>query len=311
MQTAVDPADAPDCETFRKFLLEIMDKDAEKVAFLQRFWGYALTGDASEEALIFGYGTGANGKGVSVNTIAKVMGGYAISATMDTFTVSKTERHPTELARLRGKRLVTASETEEGKSWDESRIKRLTGRDPVPARFMRKDFFEFLPAFKLFIVGNHKPKLRTIDEAIRRRFLLVPFAVTIPEDQRDRHFADKLRPEWPGILRWLIEGCLEWQRIGLQPPASVIETTQSYFDTQDLLGQWLDERCVCRPDDHTLHATVKVLYASWKEFADARGEYAGGSKQFSDALENRGFTRRHTTVEGVNARWFFGLELKL
>jgi putative DNA primase/helicase len=139
---------------------------------------------------------------------------------METFTASQTDRHPADLAMLRGTRLVTAQETEEGRGWAESKIKALTGGDPLTARFMRQDFFTFTPSFKLFIAGNHKPGLRGVDEAIRRRFHLVPFTVTVPLAARDPELAEKLKAEWPGILAWAINGCLEWQRIGLAPPAA-------------------------------------------------------------------------------------------
>ena len=155
--------------------------------FLQQMAGYCLTGDISEHALFFVYGTGGNGKGVFLNTVAGILGDYAATAAMDTFTASQGDRHPTDLAMLRGARLVTAAETEEGRAWAESRIKQLTGGDPITARFMRQDFFTFQPAFKLVIVGNHKPVLRNVDEAARRRFNIIPFTRKPPKpDQAAR-----------------------------------------------------------------------------------------------------------------------------
>jgi hypothetical protein len=133
-------------------------------------------------------------------------------------------------------RLVTATETEEGRRWAESRIKQLTGGDTVAARFMRQDFFEYRPAFKLVIAGNHKPSLRSVDEAIRRRFHLIPFAVTVPEAERDPDLAEKLKEEWPGVLAWLIKGCLEWQAEGLQPPQAVRAATEAYLSAEDSLS---------------------------------------------------------------------------
>jgi putative DNA primase/helicase len=188
------------------------------LAYLQRAVGYALTGLTQEHALFFAYGTGANGKSVLLSTAAGLLGDYHKTAPIETFTASNSDRHPTDLASLRGARLVTATETEEGRRWAEARIKQLTGGDTISARFMRQDFFEFAPSFKLFIAGNHKPSLRSVDEAIRRRFHLVPFAVTIPSEERDSDLAEKLKDEWPGILAWLIEGCLEWQTEGLRRP---------------------------------------------------------------------------------------------
>ena len=139
---------------------------------------------------------------------------------IETFTASAVDRHPTDLAGLRGARLVTAVETEEGRNWAESRIKSLTGGDPVSVRFMRQDFFEYTPQFTVVIIGNHKPGLRSVDEAIKRRIHFIPFLVTIPAEERDSELSEKLRIEWPGILQWAIEGFLMWQREGLKSAGS-------------------------------------------------------------------------------------------
>ncbi len=138
--------------------------------------------------------------------ITGIAGDYHTAAAIETFTASKQEHHPTELAGLRGARLVTSVETEEGRRWAESKIKALIGGDKIAARFMRQDFFQFTPTFKLVIAGNHKPGLRSVDEAIRRRFHLIPFNVTIPLAERDSELGERLRDEWPGILAWMIDG---------------------------------------------------------------------------------------------------------
>jgi putative DNA primase/helicase len=214
---------------WRAHLLRIMAGDAEMVAYLQRVFGYSLTGSTREHALFFGFGVGANGKTVTISTVAGVLGDYHRAASVETFTASSNDRHPTELAGLRGARLVTASETEQGRRWAESRIKMLTGGERVEARFMRQDFFEFTPQLKLWISGNHKPGLNAVDEAIRRRFHMAPFTVTIPASERDETLTDRLQAEWPGILDWMIEGCLAWQRDGLSPPAAVRCATDAYL----------------------------------------------------------------------------------
>jgi putative DNA primase/helicase len=285
---AVEPGG--DCRNWLKFLHEITAGHTELQAFLQRVVGYALTGSTREHALFFAYGTGANGKGVFLNTVAAIVGDYAKTAPMETFTATLGDRHPTELAGLMGARLVVAQETEGGKRWAESKIKAMTGGDPIAARFMRQDFFEFVPQFKLLIAGNHKPGLRGVDEAIRRRFYLIPFTVTIPPEKRDKDLFEKLRSEWPGILQWMIEGCLAWRRDGLNPPALVREATQAYLEAEDALAQWLDECC---GSDPVYVERTTALFASWKTWAEAAGEFAGSQKRFSKALEDRGFTRDH------------------
>jgi putative DNA primase/helicase len=191
----------------RAFLSKITNGNAELSEYLARMAGYCLTGSTNEHALFFCYGTGANGKTTLVNAITGCIGDYHRTAPIETFTQSHNDRHPTELAALRGARLVTAVETEEGRRWAESKIKALTGGDAIAARFMRQDFFEYVPQFKLLIAGNHKPGLRSVDEAIRRRFNLVPFTVTIPPEERDEGLPEKLKAELPGILAWMIRGC--------------------------------------------------------------------------------------------------------
>ena len=289
--TAAAPAE--NSAMWQRFLDEITAGNLDLQRFLQRVAGYSLTGSTREHALFFAHGTGANGKGVFINTITAVLGDYAKTAAMETFVASQSDRHPTELAGLMGARLVTAQETEQGRRWAESKIKSMTGGDPISARFMRQDFFEFVPQFKLLIAGNHKPGLRGVDEAIRRRFHLIPFTVTIPEDQRDKDLAEKLKPEWGGILKWMIDGCLAWQSDGLRPPAIVRDATEAYLAAEDALAQWLEESC-CRNPAYAERSSV--LFANWKIWADQAGEFAGSQKRFTQALEDRGFAKGFNSV---------------
>lgn len=195
--TAVGPGG--DCPLWEAFLDRIFDGDAELIIYAQRWAGYCITGITREHVMVFGHGTGRNGKSVFINTLTGVLGGYAASAPMETFTETKSEQHPTDLAGLRGARLVTAIETEQGRRWAESKIKALTGGDHITARFMRQDFFTYTPKFKLLIAGNHKPRLRGVDEAIRRRLHLVPFLVTIGRDEEDTELGDKLKPNFRSL----------------------------------------------------------------------------------------------------------------
>jgi P4 family phage/plasmid primase-like protien len=270
---------------------------------LQRVAGYCLTGVTSEHALFFLYGTGANGKSVFANTLTIILGDYATVAAMDMFMATTSERHPTDMAGLRGARIVTSIETEQGRRWAESKLKALTGGDKITARFMRQDFFEFVPQFKLLVAGNHKPAIRNVDEAMRRRLHMVPFTVTIPPAQRDKQLPDRLLAERDGILAWAVEGCLMWQRTGLRPPAAVMAATDEYFESEDALGRWLDERCERRASHTEMSA---ALYADWKNWAEANGEFAGSIKRFSENLTNRGFEQWRSKT----ARQFRGLRLQ-
>lgn len=285
-----------DCPTWLAFLDRVTGGDPELQAFLKRVCGYTLTGDTSEHALFFLFGHGANGKSVFIDTIASILGPYHKTTPIETFTASNGDRHPTELAGLMGARLVTAVETEEGRRWAESRIKSLTGGDRIAARFMRQDFFEYTPQFKLVMAGNHKPGLRSVDEAIRRRLHLLPFEVTIPPEERDLQLKEKLRPEWPGILAWMIDGCVDWQAQGLRPPHAVTEATKAYLDAEDAISAWLSECCVRTSNGWE---SSDRLFASWSRWAEREGEPVGNPRRLKAALECRGLTgARRSNVRG-------------
>lgn len=298
--TAVAPGG--ECPRWMQFLEEITASDVALQAYLWRVLGYALTGVTREHALFFGYGEGRNGKSVLLKTVADILASYHKTAAIETFTVTNGDQHPTGLAGLQGARLVTAIETEEGRRWAESRIKALTGGDKIAARFMRLDYFEFTPQFKLFVAGNHKPHLRSVDEAIRRRFHLVPFRVTFTPEQCDEALPEKLKAEWSGILQWMIDGCLEWQREGLNPPQAVREATDAYLEAEDTLAAWIDERCERDPKAWEQSSN---LFASWSAWADKAGEHVGTIRRFSQNLESHGFQPQRR----MNGRGFCGLRL--
>jgi len=294
-----------DCPIWQQFLDEVTGGDQELQSYLQRVVGYALTGSTREHALFFLYGTGANGKSVFVNTLASILGDYATNAPMDTFMETRTDRHPTDMAGLRGARFVAAIETEQGRRWAESKVKSLTGGDKISARFMCQDFFEFLPQFKLFVAGNHKPAIRNIDEAMKRRLHLIPFTITVPSEKRDPHLQQKLLAERGGILAWAVQGCLDWQSLGrLDPPKQVMDATDEYFEAEDALGRWLEERCVRDPNAKELTAE---LFRDWKQWTEATGEFTGTQRRFSDLLITRGVEKWRNSV-GV--RGFQGIGLK-
>ena len=278
---------------FSAFLNRITAGDKELQLFLQRYVGYCLSGVTVEHVFVFGHGTGANGKGTFLNTIQGIFGSYATTAAVSTFMASRSEQHPTDLAKLAGARLVVAQETQKGRRWDEVKIKAITGGETISARFMRQDFFDFVPTFKIFVTGNYKPTLSAVDEAMHRRLLLVPFIVQIPKSERDPKLLEKLRSEWPAILRWAIEGCLAWQALGLAPPVSVLEATEQYFAEQDVLKQWLDE---CTADEGPLAFTrTKELFVSWKTWAEERNLSPGSEKSFSEMLANN-FAKKRNSV---------------
>ncbi len=213
---------------------------------------------------------------------------------MATFEANKGSQIPADLAMLNGARLVASSETEEGKPWAESRLKQITGGDAITARFMRQNFFTFKPKFKLVVVGNHKPVLKVVDDAMKRRFNIIPFVLT-PENP-DADLEEKLRAEYPAILRWMIDGCLDWQKHKLQRPQVVQEATNEYFDDQNIFAQWLEEHCEVDKGNRFLSSPGSMLFKSWSSYAKSSGEEAGSLKSFSQTLQRDGFIRKPTKI---------------
>lgn len=271
------------------------------IGFLQRAIGYSLAGDTSEQGLFIFWGSGANGKSTLVNTLLTLLGPYAMKATAELLMVSKSDRHPTERADLFGKRFVAAIETAEGGRLNEVFVKEATGGDPIRARRMREDFWQFDPTHKIFLATNHKPVIRGTDYAIWRRIKLVPFTVAIPDAEQDKQLPAKLHAELPGILAWAVQGCLVWQRDGLGTPDAVTEATAGYRQEMDVLGAFLAECCVIGD-----YAQVKAsdLYAAYTAWCTTNGEHALVQRNFGIQLSERGL-ERYTN----NGSWWRGVGL--
>jgi putative DNA primase/helicase len=302
---------AADCPRFRAFLDRIFAGDRHLIGFVQRALGYALTGDTAEHALFFCWGTGGNGKGVLLNTIARILGGYAAVAPAESFAGGAGAAPLADLAALAGARFVLAPESTQGECWNERRIKALTGGDPLGVRTAAgaPPVAAATPcwtSFKLFMAGNHKPTLNTVDEAIRRRLHIIPFAVTIPADQVDRDLPRKLEAEWPGILAWMIAGALEWQRIGLAPSKAVKEATAEHLAEEDVFGKWLADWVA--PGAPAATETAANLYGSWETFCHWNKEPPGSRRSFGQAMRARGFAPAR--IGEASTRGYRGLRLR-
>jgi P4 family phage/plasmid primase-like protien len=288
-------------EVWMQFLRDATGGDADMIEYLQRVAGYALTGDKSLHSLHFFYGPGGNGKGTFLNTLRAVWGDYAKVANMELFTAAKFDKHPTELAGLAGSRLV--QETDEGRSWDESKLKQLTSNDPVSARLMRQDFFEFIPTFKLLFAGNHRPSIKSVDDAMRRRIHIVPF--TRKPATPDITLGKRLEAEYPQILQWAIEGAMKFYADGaLHDPDSVHEATAEYFEEEDDFAQWLSERTAKDENARTLNAALAEDYIQWSA---TNGGQRRNPKQIGIMLGDRGYKRFRQGTTG--ARGFMGIRL--
>jgi putative DNA primase/helicase len=280
---------AAQCPTWEAFLSTIMNGNENLIGFLQRAVGYALTGVIREHVLPILWGKGRNGKSTFLNTIRALLGPYAMKAPSELLMVSNSDRHPTERADLYGKRFVAAIETEQGRRLAEVFVKEATGGDPIRARRMREDFWEFDPTHKVFLATNHKPTIKGTDHAIWERIKLVPFTVTISPEDIDTALPEKLMAELPGILNWAVQGCLDWQTEGLCYPDEVKEFTAGYREEMDVLAHFIDECCVLLP-----HGTVKAtaLATAYQAWARSAGETPMGNLPFIDAMEERGYVRK-------------------
>jgi putative DNA primase/helicase len=297
---AFDPgAVAPTWAAF----LERALPDLEVRKYVQRLVGYGLTGNVHEHCLFFFYGTGANGKSTFLETIREMLGEgeYAKASQPDLLLAKGHDRHPVELADLRGMRLVSTVEGGEGRAWDEVRVKWLTGGDTISARLMYGSPFSFTPTHKFLVAANHKPRVSGTDTGFWRRVHMIGWGVTIPEAERDKALRSKLRAELAGIMNWAVEGCLEWRRGGLRPPESVVAATKEYRASEDILGGFLEERTV-----NGDRVAQPALYEDYRAWAERVGERAMTARAFGAALDDRGLTRQRSH----GRTWVLGISLR-
>lgn len=292
--SAYDP-DAS-CPRWEQFLREIMDANAEMIACLQRMAGYFLTGDISVQILPILFGPGGNGKNVFLDTLMGIMGPHAAEAPDGLVTTRITDEHPTEIADLHGRRLVVASETEEGRKMRIGLVKKLTGNRYLKGRFMRQDYFQFERTHKTVLVTNNKPVITETSNAVWRRLRLIPFTVTIPEEKQDKRLTEKLMAEWPGILAWAVRGCLDWQarQCDLALPSTVKDATTQYRSDSDAVGDFLQERCIVADDLKVIRSS---LYQAFMEWAKGSGEEMLSGKAFASRMRSRGFNDSAWTSE--------------
>lgn len=283
VEVAYDPEAT--CPLWEAFLQRIMGGNARLMRFLQLAVGYSLTGHTSEQVLLLLYGTGANGKSTFLETLRALLGDLAAVADFTTFLKRDNEGVRNDLARLVGIRLVSAVEAESGRPLAEALVKQLTGGDTITARFLFREFFDFKPQFKIWLAANHKPAVSGSDHGIWRRIRLVPFTVTIPDDEQDKKLPQRLAAELPGILAWAVRGCMEWRANGLGVPDEVRAATASYREEMDVFGAFFEERCFFAAGAVVASKDLNDAYAAWCE---ANGERARTAKALATALRERG-----------------------
>ncbi|GAA0547901.1 putative DNA primase/helicase [Rhizomicrobium palustre] len=300
------------CPLFKKFLARIIP-DEEMRDFVQRIFGYCLTGSTREHKLFLFYGTGRNGKSTLINIIRSVMGDYAMGAPVATFLAKREgssggEASP-DLARLPGARMVTTAEPPEGGRLDESKVKEITGGDSMTVRHLNQGFFEFTPTFKAIIATNHRPTIRGTDHGIWSRINLIPFTVQIPEDEIDRDLERKLAEEREGILQWMLTGAEDWFSGGLRPPEKAIAAVEAYRADEDPVGEFLKARIQLTGDDvdpctgRRFEVSAKDLRMRYKTWCEEEGLDALPTKAFGSRLVARGLERRKTN----GLTWYVGM----
>ena len=277
----VSPDSTAPCQVWHQFLKDVFCDDEDVIEFVQRMCGYFMTGSVEEQKIFFAWGSGGNGKSVFIDLIERIIGTYATRLPSEALMTSKNERHPTEIAMLRSKRLAISSELEEGAYWAESKLKSLTGDATNQARFMRGDFFEFKQTQKHLIIGNYKPRLRGGDAALARRFVLIPFNATFNGEKRDLRIVEKLWAEAPAILDWMIRGAVMWRAGGLQVPDSISSASAEYMADNDDIAIWQAECCVFAPENQTKAST---LYESFSTWLKSRGQHAPSLRVWGERM---------------------------
>jgi putative DNA primase/helicase len=275
----------------------------ELIGYWQRLCGYALLGVIRDHVMPVAYGTGSNGKSTILGTLLDVLGpDYAMKCPPDMLMARKTDSHPTDRADLFGKRLVVAIETESGRRLNETMVKELTGADRIRARRMRENFWEFNPTHTLIMATNHKPVVRGTDHGIWRRIKLVPFTVTVDDANADKAMCEKLKSEFSGILAWCIRGCLAWRERGLDAPSEVIEATEGYRKEQDVIGAFLEERCLTGPQ---YRVKAGALYEQYKLWSESCNEFVVTQRAFGESIQEKGIEKRVS-----NGKWYLGIGLR-
>jgi putative DNA primase/helicase len=295
---------------FAQFLSEVFAGEEDIIAFLQRFAGYTLTGNTRERLVTILYGFGKNGKSTLIETLHAALGDYAQNTDVETLLIKRYGGVGNDVAALKGARFVSAAEVEQGRRLAESKIKQLTGRDTITARFLFGEYFDFKPEFKLWLSTNNKPIIRGTDDAIWDRIALVPFTQRFVGEKADDNLPEKLREnELPGILAWMVEGGLAWQEGGLAKPKTVEDATQQYREEMDTLAAFFEDRCVIE-EGASVGATD--LYKKFKFWCETSGEVAGTQRAFGMRLSERGFVSKQGTSGGSKGRKIWhGIGLKV
>jgi putative DNA primase/helicase len=299
--TSVDYSSNAECPLWLKFLNDIFGGDKDLIRYIQKAVGYSLTGSTAEQCAFFLYGTGRNGKSTFIDVIRDIFGDYATNIQPETIMVRSNQSSAinSDIARLKGARLVTSVEPNEGVRINEGLLKQLTGDDTVTARKLYSEEFEFKPEFKLWMATNHKPIIRGTDTGIWRRIHMIPFTVQIPEEKVDKKLKYKLKAELTAIFKWCVDGCLLYQQEGLKMPKAVLESVREYRREMDVISAFIEDRC-----ELTGSVQSSVLYSAYSSWAEANNEYCMSNMKFSVEI-----AKRFEKVKGKKCNYYNGISL--
>jgi putative DNA primase/helicase len=296
-----------DCPKWLAFLYKIFEGNENLVDYIQTALGYSLTGDTGEQCLFILYGIGANGKSTFINVIHEIMGDYAINTPFSTFLgKGRGDNIPNDLARLRGARFVSAIEAPGERRFNEVLLKTIVGGDLITARFLRQEYFDFYPECKIWLATNHKPIVKEFSLGFWRKIRLIPFKVSISEEERILHYDNILLKEKEGIFNWILEGFKKWKEKGLKTPEEIIEATAEYKSSMDVMAEFIEECCI---ENHRVKITTKELYKAYKNWSEEGGDKPVSKDAFSRQLTERGYKSIRTGSPKQERGWG-GIDLK-
>lgn len=291
-RTSIGFDPSAECPRWLKFLDEIFD-DPDLVAFVQRLCGYIATGLTREHIAVFASGAGRNGKSTFFNAITEALGDYSTNTSTDTFMQRQSGAMTNDLARLNGARLVLANEGNRGQRLDTARMKGMTGGDPITARFLHQEYVTFSPTFTPVIISNHMPEIDANDPAIWERMVIIPFKRSFDKTERDQELPQKLEAERPGILRWIVEGAVEWHKVGLGQPAAIASAVSGYRNDMDTIGAFLADNCILSP---TSECAATLLYRDFESYSRDLGVRIPKQMEFGLELTKRGIGTRKSSI---------------
>lgn len=298
-----------DCPEWQKFLMSIFQGDSQLIDFMQKSVGYSLSGSTKEQCIFILYGVGMNGKSTFLKHIYRILGDYALNTPASSLMEKYNDSIPNDIARLKGTRFVTSIEFGKAKALAESQIKQLTGDDPISARFLHREYFDFFATFKIFFATNHKPNISGTDKGIWRRIRTIPFEMVIALDEIDKQLDDKLAKEYEGILAWAVEGFKKWQKEGLGEASKITKATNEYQEESDVIGNYIEEKCLIGPE---YKVQTSVILKDLQQWAKDNGLRYIKRNEFIDYMKRKGFTKDKITFGNLRGNIFwFGIGLKV